>query len=145
MEIVHPAVELAQVDGNDQSCVLLISGRTVRALLPGDIERRGEASLITRTVGAIDLLAAPHHGSRTSSSRLFLKHLGTPLVLVSSGHNNPFGHPHPEVLSRYARYGIRWRSTAQGGALSWSSTRRDRVKRHRDANKAYWRSGKQRR
>ena len=144
MEIVHPT-QLETGDGNDQSCVLLISSSTVQALLPGDIERRGEASLIVRTVGPIDLLAAPHHGSRTSSSRPFLKHLGTRLVLVSSGYRNPFGHPHPEVLSRYARYGIRWLSTAQGGALTWSSAMPGRVDRHRDASNAYWRTGQQRR
>lgn len=141
MEIVHPTLEPAYGDGNDQSCVLLISGSEVQALLPGDIERRGEASLIGQTLGAIDLLAAPHHGSRTSSSRPFLKHLSTPLVLVSSGYRNPFGHPHPEVLSRYARYGIRWLSTAQGGALSWRSAVPGRVDRHRAVSLTYWRTG----
>jgi competence protein ComEC len=143
VEVVHPTLERVAGTGNDQSCVLLVSGREVQALLPGDIERRAEARLITRTLGTIDLLAAPHHGSRTSSTRPFLKHVGTRLVLVSSGYENPFGHPHPEVLSRYARYGINWFSTAQGGALTWSSAMPGRVIRHRDGNVTYWRAARQ--
>ena len=140
MEIVHPMAEPAIGHRNDQSCVLLISTGEVRALLPGDVEQAAEARLISRSLGKIDLLAAPHHGSRTSSTRLFLKHVGTRLVLVSSGHNNRFGHPHAEVLSRYARYRIKWLSTAQSGALSWTSTMPDHVDGYRDGNITYWRS-----
>ena len=140
MEIVHPMSEPGNGTGNDQSCVLLISGRLIRALLPGDVEHAAETRLMTRSLGKIDLLVAPHHGSRTSSNRPFLKHIGTRLVLVSAGHNNPFGHPHSEVLSRYDRYRIRWLSTAQSGALSWTSTMPDAVARYRDSNNTYWRS-----
>ena len=140
MEIVHPMSEPGNGTRNDQSCVLLISGRRIRALLPGDVEHAAETRLMTRSLGKIDLLVAPHHGSRTSSNRPFLKHIGTRLVLVSAGHNNPFGHPHSEVLSRYDRYRIRWLSTAQSGALSWTSTMPNTVARYRDSNSTYWRS-----
>lgn len=41
-----------------------------------------------------------HHGSRTSTSKPFLEKLKPPLVFISAGKRDGFGHPHNEVLLR---------------------------------------------
>ena len=61
-EFLHPSLDW-QGNDNDGSCVLLISNGSRSVLLAGDISRRVEARLPRRPV---DLLMAPHHGSRTS-------------------------------------------------------------------------------
>ncbi|MBI3665997.1 MAG: ComEC/Rec2 family competence protein, partial [Acidobacteria bacterium] len=47
-----------------------------------------------------DVLKVPHHGSKTSSNDFFLAQTTPWFALISAGYDNPYGHPHPDVLSR---------------------------------------------
>ena len=55
---------------NDMSCVLKVERRQGRVLLTGDIETISEQALSKRHGEGLraEVLLAPHHGSRTSSS-----------------------------------------------------------------------------
>jgi competence protein ComEC len=112
----------SQVSDNDGSCVLAIRTRHGSALLAGDIGSRAEGRLV-RAGGplAADLLVAPHHGSRTSSSTQFLAAVAPTVAAFSAGLGNRFAHPHADVVARYVEQGVRWRSTATSGALRWRS------------------------
>jgi len=112
----------ARTDGNAASCVLHIQARDGAALLPGDIDASSERRLLVNRIGA-DLLVAPHHGSRSSSSQAFLDAVAPAVIAVSAGHRNRFGHPHPDVLARYAAVASTIFVTAQDGALRWDSGR----------------------
>ena len=50
---------------------------------------------------ASEVLIAPHHGSKTSSTEAFLTHVRPAYVLVSAGKNNPYGHPHKNKTKEY--------------------------------------------
>jgi competence protein ComEC len=63
-------------------------------------------------------MIAPHHGSLSSSSPQFLNHLSPDLVIVSAGHQNRFGHPHPLVMARYRNRGMSVLNTASSGAIT---------------------------
>jgi len=99
---------------NNSSVVLrvAIGGRTV--LLTGDIERETESDLADR-VGHVDVLKIAHHGSRSSSTPLFLAATSPRIALISCGQRNMFGHPHPEVLERLA--GVRVFRTDVSGSI----------------------------
>jgi competence protein ComEC len=90
-----------------------------RLLLTGDIDAEAERVLLGSGFNVrADWLQAPHHGSRTSSSRPLLNGVAPKGVLISRGRNNSFGHPHPLVMSRYRYLGIDTYDSAESGALS---------------------------
>gem|GEM_PF-1201202 len=64
---------ISSANENDASLVLLLRYGEFTALFTGDLERSGEAALLTRWEGeAIDLLKLGHHGSNTSNSEELL-------------------------------------------------------------------------
>lgn len=142
---------------NNRSCVLLVRSKGLSVLLPGDIEKHTEDFLVAhyrsinsrysqsgmgkggvRQIGKdkgyketllnADILIAPHHGSNSSSHANFLDTLKPSLVLVSAGYKNPFNHPHPNVLARYAERGILSVNTAEYGGIQINSWELDKQK-----------------
>ena len=123
---------------NDLSCVLRIDNGRHAVLLPGDISQSVEFRIMNR-LQPVHLLLAPHHGSRSSSSLSFLRRLRPQLVLVSSGFQNSFGHPHADRVAAWHSIGASVRSTATQGALTWSSNQPQTIERARQQRHAYWR------
>lgn len=111
-------------DGNNSSCVVYIEWRGHGILLPGDIEKSAEKGLLAAAVvpKSLDLVLAPHHGSKTSSSAAFVAQMRPRHVVFSSGYLHQFGHPHAQVSKRYSAQGGQLWSTAEHGAIvfSWS-------------------------
>lgn len=105
---------------NTLSCVLKISTDHGRVLLTSDIEAPVEADLLARHGGDLkaDILLAPHHGSRSSSTPEFIAAVGARTVIFPVGYRNRFGHPKPEVEERYRQSGAVLRRTDLEGALS---------------------------
>lgn len=120
-EVLHPPA--AAYDGparpNAMSCVLRIGAGAHAALLTGDIEARDEAALARADASRLraDVLLVPHHGSRTSSSVVFLDAVAPRHALVTAGYRNRFGHPRGDVVARYAERGIELLRTDTQGAL----------------------------
>lgn len=103
--ILHPGPDPPA--GNNGSCVLRVTTATGSALLPGDIAAAAERQLLAGGGGALtaDILIAPHHGSRTSSTEAFLDAVQPRWVLYAVGYRNRYHHPSAEVAARYARRG----------------------------------------
>lgn len=118
-QILHPTVG-QNGSRNDSSCVLHISSRYGTILLTGDIEHRAEISLTRRHADKLkaDVLVAPHHGSRSSSSTVFVEQVFPKFVLFASGYQNRYHFPAPEVVSRYQAIGSEHYQTGIQGALS---------------------------
>jgi competence protein ComEC len=142
-EFLHP--QLAEYNdpsekGNDRSCVLKVVSRYGSVLLPGDIEKRGEAELAQ--AGAelrADVVVAPHHGSRTSSTPAFVEAAAPGAVVYSVGYRNRFGHPHPLVSARYRQVGARaLRTDLDGAVLIDMKPAGLDVRKWRDEQRKYW-------
>ncbi|MEE5103319.1 DNA internalization-related competence protein ComEC/Rec2 [Pseudomonas alliivorans] len=105
-------------EGNAGSCMLSVDAGGERLLLTGDVDAEAEQAAID---SGFDLrahwLQAPHHGSRSSSSKPFLKAVTPTGILISRGRNNAFGHPHPLVMARYRWNGIASYDSAELGAI----------------------------
>jgi competence protein ComEC len=105
-------------DGNQASCVLLIEANGERLWLTGDIDSQAEQALLNSGLAMpAQWLLAPHHGSRTSSSAALLAQVKPAAVLISRSAHNAFGHPHAEVMARYAAIAAQSYDTALHGAV----------------------------
>ena len=104
---------------NDRSCVLRIQSATGSVLLTGDIGHRAERMLVKRYAERLrsDVIVVPHHGAKTSSSRLFLEAVQPQIAIVSRGSGNRYGHPHQSVIARYDDMQALWLDTAKDGAV----------------------------
>ncbi len=103
LDVLAPAVDYVagETPKNDDSLVLLVSYGKHRFLLTGDAEKRTEARLLAdQTLRRVDVLKVGHHGSKTSSTEAFLNTVDPTFSIISAGLDNPFGHPHPTVMSR---------------------------------------------
>lgn len=116
--ILHPSTA-GDGEDNDDSCVLRIDG-PFSVLLPGDIERRAERRLLKEHADALraDVLIAPHHGSKSSSTADFVAAVRPQLVVFASGWRNRFRHPRPEVVARYRQCGAEMVMSGESGALT---------------------------
>lgn len=127
-------------EDNDASCVLHVSSAHGAVLLTGDITRRAEHMLVRRygrTLGAT-VLVAPHHGSRSSSSRAFLEAVDARIAVIAAGYRNRYHHPHPEVLARYRELGVRYYTSATDGAIDIQFDRASIQIETARAKKRYW-------
>lgn len=117
-ELLHPS-DPTVWSGNNGSCVLRVETSGGSVLFTGDIEKKAERYLSETNPSSLrsDILIAPHHGSKTSSSQTFLDAVAPGRVIVSSGYLNRYHHPHSDVTARYAKMGIKTYNTAQHGAL----------------------------
>ena len=139
-EIISPVAGVLKGENNN-SCVLRVSSKQRSLLLTGDIELEAESWLVENEGKRLksDILIAPHHGSKTSSSMPFLNLVKPTVVLIPSGYKNRFSFPHDEVLKRYKMLNASWMSTADKGAISVKLENNSFVVRTaRSENKRYW-------
>jgi competence protein ComEC len=130
VEVLHPKDDFCLTssssgarDLNNQSLVLKISFAGKTFLFPGDLEKEGEATLVSNHGGGLlksDVLLSPHHGSRNSSTREFLKQVRPRICVISSGEGNYFGFPHEQTLERLKEIECRVLRIDQIGAVQCS-------------------------
>ncbi len=117
---------------NQHSWVILVQYENVRLLLSGDITSKEETYLVNQqTPLNAQILKAPHHGSRFSSSQEFLDAVDPKDVLISSGLNNHFHHPHEEIITRYKESNFQvWRTDQQGALCVKTNGRNNKIFTH---------------
>lgn len=110
-------------DLNNNSMVIKATFGAISFLFPGDIKARAEAELIAQAGNLLEssILLAPHHGSNTSSTGLFVEKVNPKAVIISSGWHSRFGLPDKQVLKRYKERGVRIFETARDGAVTAST------------------------
>lgn len=120
LDVLWPPASLWQgpSGANENSLVVLLRWGQVRFLFPGDVEAGAERALVASGQELrAHVLKVPHQGSSTSSSEAFLRAVAPQVAVLSVGTGNPYGHPHREILARYARHGISLYRTDRDGAV----------------------------
>lgn len=114
---IDPKVGQLPENQNWESIVTYWQYGTQSLLLTGDMEKEQEATLLQKGVfRPVTVLKVGHQGSHTSSTDAFLKTVQPKLALISVGKNS-YGHPHQDVLTRYAKYNIELLRTDQHGTI----------------------------
>lgn len=138
--VLHPDAQALPESGNNSSCVLLIRSGAGTALLTGDIEAEAERELLSRGLSPVTLAVAPHHGSGTSSTSLFVDTLRPDVTIFSTGYRNRWNFPRTEVVERWRQRGARTYDTSESGAITVTfTTAETRVREHRHRQRRYWR------
>jgi competence protein ComEC len=121
-DMLYPSLASYQdeaIEDNNRSCVLKISSLAGALLLTGDIEKTDEHALLNSLPAALtsDVLVAPHHGSRTSSSQEFIEAVAPTVAVFTSGYLNRYRHPSSEVWQRYEAHGVHVYRSDFAGAI----------------------------
>ncbi|MEG1647507.1 MAG: DNA internalization-related competence protein ComEC/Rec2 [Bacilli bacterium] len=84
---------------NEDSLIIYTKINHYNILLMGDAGKESENYILnTYNLPKMDILKIGHHGSRGSSSFIFLNQFAPKISLISAGLNNRFNHPHQEVI-----------------------------------------------
>jgi competence protein ComEC len=75
-------------------------------------------TLASSTNLSADILIAPHHGSKTSSTNVFIEHVAPKAVIFTQGYENRWQFPAYVVAKRYERLGVTKYLTSYHGYIS---------------------------
>jgi len=106
--VLNPPAEDGGTDLHYNSVTLAIEFGEFRYLTTGDAEADAEERLLEAWPDELeaDLYHAGHHGSSTSSTEPFVSAVAPEMTVISSAFESQFGHPHDEVLERFADHGV---------------------------------------
>lgn len=116
---LHVLYPLETGDGGNNDSLILYGKLLDRTFLfTGDLEEVGEEILMATYPNLpVDVLKAGHHGSKGSSSEVFLDQIQPELALLSIGKDNRYKHPHQETLDRLSERDIASLRTDLQGAI----------------------------
>ena len=128
---------------NDGSCVIRVTDGRYSVLLPGDIEQKAEQILLSlpKVSQALtsNIILAPHHGSKTSSSTAFIEQVKPQFVVFSQGWLNRWGFPHGHVAERYRNAGSQAMLVSESGYLRFDITSDGiRTYAYRESQQSRW-------
>ncbi len=109
---------IGQGDMNEQGLTVLCSAGDFDVLITGDMAGTTEKHLIqTYDLPDVEVLVVSHHGSRHSSSELFLEAVQPETAIICVGENS-YGHPAEEALRRLSVAGAEiYRTDMHGNIL----------------------------
>lgn len=123
LEVLWPETDPTELESNTSSIVVKLTYGDTSFIMTGDAPKNIEEYLVL-TYGEhlnADVLKVGHHGSRTSSSELFVDEVDPSLAIISAGKDNRYGHPHVEVTDLLFNNGIKTHNTAEEGTISMRS------------------------
>ena len=117
LDILSPNKE-SYMNPNNYSPVMRLSIGNNAFLFTGDAEETVETEVIRLGVElSADVLKAPHHGSKTSSTVPFLEKVSPTYIVVTSELGNDHNLPSPEILERYEEMGAKILLTEEMGSI----------------------------
>ena len=121
-DVLHPPPHGLYRQPNDRSVALMLRYGRARVLLPGDVEARGIEDMMRVCPVPVDVLASPHHGSRTSNTWDFVRRMRARVVVISKGRRRVPG----STWAHYRQTGTVVRHTQRHGAVT-VTVRPDRI------------------
>lgn len=121
LSILSPNKE-SYLSPNNYSPIMRLSIGSCAFLFTGDAEELIENEVIKSGQNiTANVLKAPHHGSKTSSSVPFLEKVAPEYIVVTSDEGNDHNLPSPEILARYQAIGAKTLLTEEMGSIVFST------------------------
>ncbi len=121
VEILHPVRnEINSCENvNDCSIVALVKLGNLKVLLPGDIEKEAQISLVHEGIDlSCAVLKIPHQGSRDAFCTEFLRTCNASVAVVSVEKDNKYGHPSSKFITYLRKSGVRVYRTDEDGDVT---------------------------
>ncbi len=131
LDILFPNMDISSLEGNETSIVSKLIYGSNSFMFMGDADLYIENILLrNESEGVIDsdILKLGHHGSKTSSSFLWLSYVSPDIAIIEAGKDNRYGHPHKETLSRLKNLNIPYLSTCDVGNIVFLSDGKDIIR-----------------
>ena len=117
IDVLYPLCPKSGGNGDSLVAMLRIADRT-SILFTGDIGITEEQVLIESGIDFdCDILKVAHHGSKYSTSTVFIEACSPDIAVISVGKHNFYGHPSPDTLARLESYGCEVFRTDTEGAV----------------------------
>ncbi|PLR79749.1 MBL fold metallo-hydrolase [Bacillus canaveralius] len=124
VEVLYPKTITGKT--NEESISLRLTYGEVRFVFTGDAAVENEQEMLSSGMDlSADILHLGHHGSSTSTSAAFVDAVNPKLAIYSAGDDNPYGHPHEEVVNLLKNAGIQLYGTDIHGTIVVSTTGTD--------------------
>ncbi len=123
LEVLFPDRNVPNVETNVGCVVMrLVYGKT-SFMLPCDTTSAIEKYLIQLDGSALQstVLKAAHHGSKTSSSFIFVGYVAPQYGVISRGCENSYGHPHQQTLDTFEQLEVPVLDTCKEGTITFVS------------------------
>ena len=107
IEVIHPVDPLSPSNKNNASITIRLTYGEISFLFTGDLETSGGEDIVLAALASgdiedisADVLKVGHHGSSSSTCNSWLAAVDPSMAAICVGRNNPYGHPHGEVINR---------------------------------------------
>jgi competence protein ComEC len=122
-QILFPDRNVSGLETNTASIVMRIVYGQTSFLLSGDSPIVIEEYLVALDGKKLQstVLKAGHHGSRTSTSPLFVGFVSPEWGVFSRGCDNEYGHPHQEVVALFEQFGVSTKDTCEDRTVTFVS------------------------
>lgn len=123
IDILFPDRDVSEWTTNDGSIIAKLTYGVNSIMLTGDATTETERIVLAENSERYldsDILKVGHHGSRTSSSPLFVQSVSPEYAIISNGKGNSYGHPHKEVLDTLRDFDVEILRTDTLGTIVFS-------------------------
>ena len=120
LDILYPDRDVPTLDSNDGSIVCKLVYGKESFMLTGDATTYVENAIEwNETEGVLhsQVLKLGHHGSKTSTSELWLEKVHPDIAIISVGRDNKYGHPNKETLDKLNNLHIPYLLTYKEGNI----------------------------
>jgi competence protein ComEC len=123
LRILFPDSDPTNMESNTSSIVFQLLYGSSTFMFTGDSPKSIEEYLVLVEGESLksDVLKLGHHGSRTSTSELYLDEVQPKFAIVSAGKDNTYGHPHVEVTDLLFNARVQILETVKEGTITMLS------------------------
>lgn len=124
LDIIFPNRDVANSESNESSIVCRLVHGNNSFMFMGDANLYVENILLWEESASYldsDVLKLGHHGSKSSSSLLWLERVSPDFAIISAKKDNRYGHPSKEVLERLNKLKIPYLTTYDMGNIIFKS------------------------